>query len=387
MRDIKFYKGIYFWVGAVVIVLVGIGTSFAQEPYKIGAAFGITGHFSTTGVDARRSAEMLVEEINKSGGINGHRLSLIIEDTESNDSKGILAIKKLIVKDKVSALTSCSGSGLVLASMSVVQEQGVVMVANAGATIIARPVKKWIFKTPALTTDAAGKILEYMQKQGIRRIAILTDVTAFGDEGRTEFEKQAPEYGVKIIESLRFDPKDTDMSAQLTRIRSTDAQAIQVWGVGNQPALIAKQRVQLGIKIPLFQCHGLGDAIYLRLAGEAAEGNIMPTSAATVVADKLPDSHPQKSLAMKWNARYEEKYKEFLPPQGAYSFDAVQIIANAMKTAGSDAAKLRDEIEKTKNLIGLTGVFTYSATDHSGVSKKDLIMVEVENGKYKYIKD
>lgn len=385
MKNMRFYKGIYFWVGIVVFILVGAATSIAKEPYKIGAALGITGHYAKTAIDAKRSMEMLMEEINKSGGINGHPLEIIIEDTESNDSKGVLAIKKLIVKDKVSAITTTSGSGIVLASMKVVEEEGIANVSNAGATVIAQPVKKWIFKTPALTTDAVERVMEYMQKQGIKRIAIFTVVTPFGDEGRTELERIAPKFGIKIVANERFDPKDADMSAQLTRIRSTDAQAIQVWGVGAQPALIAKQRVQLGIKVPLFQCHGLGDADYLRLAGEAAEGNIMPTSAVTVVASQLPNNHPQKTFAMKWSARYEEGYKEFFPPMGAYSFDAVQIIANAMKKAGPDRAKIRDEVERTKGLVGLTGVFTYSPTDHSGVTKKDLVIIKVENGKYKYI--
>lgn len=387
MSGMKLGKVICISALVSVLILTGAMVVFAQEPYRIGAVMGLTGYIANAAIPGKRICEMQVEEINRSGAINGHPLELIIDDTESSDSKGLLAIKKQVIKDKVSAVVSNSGTGLVLAAMSFYEEQGIPAIANVGATIVAKPVKKWIFKTPALTTDAVERVCEYMQKHGIRKIAILTMATSFGDEGRTEWERLAAQYGIQIVANERFDPKDSEMSAQLTRIRSTDAQAVQVWSIGPHPAMIAKQRVQLGLKIPLFQCHGVGDADYLRLAGEAAEGSIMPTSGVTVVADQLPESHPQKAMAMKWNARYQEQYKEFAPPMAGYAFDALQMIVNAMKKVGPDRAKLRDEIERTKGYVGLTGVFTFSPTDHSGVTKKDLVMIKVENGKYVYLKE
>lgn len=387
MRSIKFSRGIYLLVLAVTFTLTQAATSFSQEPYKIGVAIGLTGPYAHTSLPNKRINEMQMEEINRSGGVNGHPLVLIFEDSESSDSKGLLAIKKLAVKDKVSAVITASGTGIVLVSLPFLEEQGLPLIANAGSSILAKPVKKWIFKIPALTTDAVEKNLDYMRKLGIKKVGILTVANPFGDEGRTELERLGPEYGIQIVATERFDSKDTDMSAQLTRIRSTDAQAIQVWSVGPQPAMIAKQRIQLGIKIPLFQSHGSADPEYLKLAGEAAEGNFLPTSALTVIADQLPDSRPQKAIAMKWNNRYKERYKEPVSSMSAYQVDCLEIVVNAMKKVGSDRAKLRDEIEGTKNYVGLSGVFNFSPTDHSGVSKKDLVMLTVERGEFKLIKE
>ena len=351
-----------------------------KAPYKIGGIFAITGRASFLGEPERNSMELLAEQINAQGGVNGHPIELIIYDTEGDATKALLNANKLIEKDNVLAIVGPSLSGTTLAVVPIAEKAQVPLISCAASVKITTPVRKWVFKTPQTDVMAVTKVYEYMQGQGIQKIAILTIGNAFGSSGRQQLLQQASDYGYKIVADERFGPKDTDMTPQLTKIRSLNPRAIICWGTNPGPAVIAKNMRQLGIEIPLYQSHGVASKKFIELAGEAANGIMLPTGK-ILVAGALPDTDPQKPTLLKYIADYEEKYKIAVSGFGGYSWDGLEILAQALEKAGADRAKIRDEVEKITGHVGMSGIFRFSPQDHNGLNKEEaFVMVKIVNG-------
>ncbi len=139
---------------------------------------------------------------------------------------------------------------------------------------------------------------------------------------------------------------------------------------------------QIGLDVPLFQSHGFANRKYAEQAGVAAEGTLFPASR-IVVADELSDSHPQKKVVTAYKRDYETRFKEDVSTFGGHAYDAVSIVVEALKQAGTpDREKVRDAIESLKGFVGTAGVFNYSATDHTGLDLNAFEMLTVKDGKF-----
>ncbi|MEI7816307.1 MAG: ABC transporter substrate-binding protein, partial [Desulfuromonadales bacterium] len=182
-----------------------------------------------------------------------------------------------------------------------------------------------------------------------------------------------------------YGPKDTDMTAQLTKIRGSHAQAIICWGTNPGPAVIAKNARQLGIKTPLFMSHGVSSKKFIELAGEAAEGIKLP-SGKVVVADLLPNSDLQKKSLMAFVKDYQKHYKAEGDHFGGHAWDAVMLIRNAVDNGADTAAAIRDQLEKSRGFAGIGGSFNYSLQDHAGLGKDAFVLVEIKNKDWVIVK-
>ena len=356
-----------------------------KAPYKIGGIFAITGPASFLGEPERNSMELLAEQINAGGGINGHPIELVIYDTEGDATKAVLNANKLIEKDNVLAIVGPSLSGTTLGVIPIAEKGQVPLISCAASVKITTPVKKWVFKTPQTDVMAVAKIYNYIKGQGVKKIAILTVSNAFGDSGRQQLLEQSADYGYEIVADESFGPQDTDMTPQLTKIRALKPQAIICWGTNPGPAVIAKNMRQLGIKTPLYQSHGVASKKFIELAGEEANGIILPTGK-ILVAGELADSDPQKQVLQKYVADYEAKYKVAVSGFGGYAWDGLQILAQALEKAGDDRAKIRDEVEKIDGYVGISGIFRFSPQDHNGLNKEEaFVMVKIVEGDWQII--
>lgn len=354
----------------------------SKEPYKIGAIFAVTGAASSLGIPERNTVQMLEEQVNKAGGINGHPIQVVIRDTESDETKTVLAVKNLIDEEKVLAIIGPSQSGESLAIADTIEKAQVPLISAAASVQIVQPVKKWIFKTPQSDYLIVQALVDYLKAKNFKNIGWLSASNAYGDSGKTEFEKAAPAAGLNIVAKESFAATDTDMSAQLTRVRGANPDAIVVWAIPPAAAIVSKNAAQLGIKQPIFQSHGIGNPQFIQLAGDAANGVIFPVGKLTV-AQALPDSDPQKKVLVQYANDYTAKFgADTLSTFGGHAWDCFWIVANALKTAGADRAKLRDAIENTKEFVGVTGVFNFSPTDHNGLDKRAVTMVEIQGGKW-----
>jgi branched-chain amino acid transport system substrate-binding protein len=369
----------------------------AKEPIKIGAFFALSGPAAFIGTPTKLVAEMVVDKINKEGGIKGRPLELVIGDTESDPTKAIMAAKRLVEVEKVVVLIGPTRTDTGMAVRKYLEENRIPTVMTVGGDPVIMEgmvggkdfgTARWIFKSPQRSSTAVMKIYEYLKANNFHKVALITASDGFGRDGKGWLTKLAGQYGLEIVADESFEPKDADMTTQLTKIRSTPAQVIICWTIGPAGSIVAKNVKQLAIKVPLIQCHGLPDPKYIELAGAASEGNIMPATK-LMAADQLPASDPQKAVIEEFVHLYNDVYhydKQFpINTHSGYAWDAVYIVANAMKKAGTNPVKLRKAIERTKNYVGVSGVYNITAQDHNGLGTDSMVMVQIQQGKWRLI--
>ncbi len=378
-------KNIFRMCFVSMVLVLFAGTVFAAPPIKIGAILSVTGPASFLGEPERNTALMMVEEINKAGGINGRKIELIVYDTQGDATKAVQAVNRLIKSDKVVAIIGDSTTGNSMAVIPVVEKAEVPIISCAAGSKITDPVKKWVFKTAQNDSLAVMKIFEHMNDKKIKKIAIITVSDGFGASGREQLKLKAADFGIEIVLDETYGPKDTDMTAQLTKIRGSAAQAIVCWGTNPGPAVVARNVKQLGIKKPLFMSHGVSSKKFIELAGEGAEGIILP-SGRVIVADQLPDSDPQKKALLSYVDNYRKHFKVEGDHFGGHAWDAIMLIKEAIERGGATPAAIRDQLEKTKNFAGIGGIFNYSEQDHAGLTKEAFVLVQIKKGDWKLIK-
>ncbi|MCF8130251.1 MAG: ABC transporter substrate-binding protein [Deltaproteobacteria bacterium] len=368
-------------VGMCVLTILGSAQAGDKEPYRIGALFAVTGPASFLGGPERNTAEMVKDMINASGGINGHPIELIVYDTEANATKTVVAAKKLIDRDRVLAIVGPSTSGTSMAVVPIVNKAKVPMISCAASMKIASPVEKreWVFKVVPGVDLAVRLMYDYMKKQGIQKVAVMSVSTGYGISGREQLKKLAPEYGITVVADETYGPKESDLTAQLTKVRGTDAQAIVNWSIGPPQVVVTRNWKQLGIPIPLYQSYGFGSKRNIELSGGAAEGVICPVSR-IVIADALPEEDPHSPVVKKYKRLYEKEFKGEVSVFGGHAWDAMFQLADALKAVGPDRAKIRDYLEKIQGFVGNNSIFNRSNKDHVGLGKNAYVMVEVKNG-------
>ena len=358
---------------------------YAAQPIKIGALFAVTGPAAFLGEPERNSARMVIDEINKAGGVKGRRLELVIYDTAGDATKAVQLATKLIKDDKVVAIIGPSTTGETMAVIPVAEKEQIPLISCSAGSKITEPLKRWVFKTAQNDSLAVGRIYEYLQKKKQTNVSILTVSDGFGASGREQLKSQAARYGITVVSYDTYGPKDTDMTAQLTKIRGSHSQAIICWGTNPGPAVIAKNARQLGIKTPLFMSHGVSSKKFIELAGEAAEGIMLP-SGKVVVADLLPGSDKQKKPLMAFVKDYQNHYRAEGDHFGGHAWDAVMLIRNAVENGADSAAEIRDQLEKTRGFAGIGGSFNYSPQDHAGLGKDAFVLVEIRKKDWVIVK-
>ena len=374
---------------AALVLCHAVPSSFAAEPIKIGAFFALSGPAANIGTPTKLAAQMVVDKINKEGGINGRPIELVLGDTESDPAKAAVIAKKFIFSDKVAAIIGPTSTAEGMSVKKIVEEAGVPTFMTIGGDPVIMGGQfgpyTYVFKSPQRSSTAARKLYGYLKAKGLTKVALFTASDSFGKDGLGWLETLAPEFGITLTAKESFGPSDTDMTAQLTKIKNSAPQAIVTWTIGPVGSIVAKNKAQLGITTPLFQCHGLPDPKYIELAGKASEGDRMPATK-LMLADSLPDSDPQKKVIMEFIQLYRDVYKhdkEFpINTHSGYAWDAITIVANAMKKAGTDPKALRAAIEETKGYVGLSGVYNLTAEDHNGLGVDSMVMVQVKNGKF-----
>ncbi|WP_072679381.1 ABC transporter substrate-binding protein [Arcobacter sp. LA11] len=354
----------------------------AKDSIKIGALVAATGPASFLGDPELKTLELYVEKINAAGGVLGKKLELVAYDTGANPKKATTFVKRLINQDEVVAIMGGSASGETMAILPFIKKAKIPLVSMAGSIKIVQPVKKYVFKTPATDRMACQKIFAYLKSKGQTNIALISGNGGFGKSMRGQCKDVAGDYGIKIVADETYGPKDTDMTSQLTKIKSmSNVQAVVNPGFGQGPAIVTKNFKQLGMTQALVQSHGVASKKFIELTGAAGEGVIV-ASPPVVVASLLEDSNPIKKIAMDYIKEYEGKYNAPVSTFGGYAYDALNLIVDAMKKANSAEPKaIRDAIESTTGYVGLNGMFNMSKKDHLGLDiDSGIKMLEIKNG-------
>jgi len=354
----------------------------AAEPLKVGALLPVTGGAAFLGGPEQRTLEMAVEELNARGGLAGRPVQLIVKDTGGSPEKAVSFARQLIDEEQVFAIIGPATSGETMQVKALAEASGTLLLSTAAAEVIVNPVARWVFKTAQKDSHAATMIFQELRRRGLTKVAVLTSNTGFGKAGKEQLERLAPEHGLQVVVSETYDKAATDLTAEVTKVKAAGAQALVNWSIEPAQAIVIKNARQLGLTIPIFQSHGFGNIQYVKAAGAAAEGVVFPMGR-VVVAEALPEKHPQKALLVAYKRAYEARYKEDVSGFGGYAYDALLILGQAVKAAGgTDREKVRAAVEGLKGLTGVSGTFNLSAADHNGLGLDSFELLTVKDGKF-----
>ncbi|MCX7172793.1 MAG: ABC transporter substrate-binding protein [Proteobacteria bacterium] len=363
------------------------GQAVAQEPIKVGAFLSVTGGAAFLGDPENKTLELYVEKVNAAGGVLGRKLQLVSYDSAGDAEKARTFVKRLIEQDKVDLIVGGSTTGETMAVVPLVEAAQIPFISLAGAVVIIEPVKKWVFKTPHTDRMACEKVFVDMQARKLSKIALISGAGGFDKSMRAECLKVAAKHKIEVIADETYGAGDTDMTAQLTKIKNTaGVQAVLNPGFGQGPAIVTKNYRQIGIAFPLYQSHGVASKEFINLSGAAAEGVRLP-AAALLIAESLPASDPQRSVVVNYKKDYEARFKSDVSTFGGHAYDGLMLAIEAVKKAGgTDKAKVRDALEGVRGYMGTAGVVNMSATDHMGLDLTAFRMLEGKGGNWTEVK-
>ena len=361
-------------------VLVAV-SSTAQADIKIGATISETGPASFLGDPEAKTLKLLVDDLNAKGGIKGEKIKLILYDDGADPNKAKSFATRLIEDDQVSIIIGGTTTGTTMAVSPVAEEAKVPFISLAGAIEIIEPVKPYTFKTPHTDKMACEKIFEDLKKRSLTKVGMISGTDGFGASMRTQCLAVADKWGISVIADETYGPKDNDMTPQLTKIRGiAGLQAILNPGFGGGPAIVTRNYAQLAITQPLYQSHGVASNAFIDLVGAKATEGVRLPGTALLMGDLLAANDPQKPVVMAYKGAFEKAAAMPVSTFGGYAHDAFLIAVQAIGQAGTKPQAIRDGIESIKGLVGTTGTYSFSKTDHLGLDLSAFRMLEIKNG-------
>ena len=356
-----------------------------SEPIRIGAVLSVTGPASFLGDPEDKTLRLYVNRINQAGGVNGRQIQLIVYDDGGDANRARTFATRLVEDDNVVAMVGGTTTGTTMAMRPVFEDARIPFISLAGGIEIIDPVSPYTFKTPHTDRMACEKIFQDIRARGLSRVGMISGTDGFGQSMRTQCLRVAQAAGITIVADEQYGPRDSDMTPQLTRIRNAQGvEAVVNAGFGQGPAIVTRGYAQLGIRLPLYQSHGVASREFINLATpQAAEGLRLP-AAALLVAEQLPQNDPQRQVLIDYKTSFEREFNQPVSTFGGHAYDGLMILVDALKRANStDGTKLRDAIRQTRGFAGTAGAFNLSATDHMGLDLTAFRMVEIRDGQFR----
>lgn len=361
--------------------------SFAQgkDAIRLGVNLDTTGYAAWLGEPELRGVQLLAQQVNDSGGINGRPIELIVYDNESNAEKSASNAKKLIHRDKVVAIIGTSMTATSNAAKSVAQEAKVPMY-SVGASYEPSYKDSYTFATWVASHLQVETIYDYFVKRGIKRVATLCATDSTGQTWFDATNKNAKKYGIEITNE-RFNVKDLDVTAQLAKLKTANPQALIVGVVGSPNAVVAKNFNQMGFKIPYATAAGNISESFLKLMADNAPETLLLPGTYYIVWKELSDTYPQKKLMKDFNEAFLKKFKKEPDIYAVVGYDAARVVVEGLRRIKpenvGDGTKLRDTIETIKNYPAVYGeTYTFNKDDHRGTKKEACVVIQVKSGKF-----
>lgn len=366
--------------------LGGGGDADSEEgPIRIGAVLDITGVGASLGVPEQNTLNMLADQLNEDGGVDGREVELFIEDNQSTEDGAARATTKLIEGDDVDLIIGASRTGPSIAMRPIAEAARIPMISIAANVAIVEG-SEWVFKTAQNDVIVLERILADAEEMGYTKLALIRDATGFGEGVAETITELGADHGVELVVTEAFEPSATDFTPQMTSVRGSDADAVLIWGITPSAGLAQAAYVQLGVNKPVYQSHGVANAAFFDAAGEAATGAVAPMGRLLVV-DQLPEDDPQREVIEQFQADYSAEFGESPSSFAGHAYDAWHIAINAISEVGTDPEELRDAIEATEGFVGISGIFNMTPEDHSGLDASALILAQAMDGRWNLYKE
>jgi len=350
------------------------------EDVTIGAIEILTGPNSRYGVAIKNGFDLALDEVNKTGVLGGKKLVIQYEDTAGNKDQAVSAARKLIGIGKVPLILGPTLSNEMFAAGPVANEQKIPIVGTSTTAAGITAIGPYVFRTSLPEGDVIPVTLKAAQtKFGIKKVAVMyANDDAFSKSGYDVFKTSLEKLGIETLTTETFGSKDSDFSAQLTKIKSLNPDAIVVSALV-EPAsgiLLDARSIGLDEKIRFIGGNGFNSPKLGDIAGEAADGTLVGSPWFIAKADPLNT---------KFVADYRAEYKDDPDQFSAQAYDTLHIVANAIDKAGAaDPEKIKTALQATK-YTGVMGPFSFTdnrdPADSSGV-----VVLEMKGGKFQILK-
>ena len=330
----------------VVCMAGGLVSCKKAEPvasYKIGALVAQTGNYAGLGLQSLEGMQLIVDEINEGGGINGIPLELVVSDDKSEATEATLAAKKLIDVDKVHVLVAGTVTTLSMSIVPVGNEAEIPMVIISGTALLDDQLGDWVFRPMGAEVDYVNLGLSYLsQNLGISKYAALTENSGYGQGGKVYLPQLSANYNMTIIEEQSFDPGATDLTPQLTNIKNSEAQAIFIWGSSPTAAMAVKQAREMGILLPIMATPPQVSPSMVESFGEyyEIEPSLIAITAIIDIWQQLPDSDPDKAMCRQFAELYQAEYGHPPAMWSVLGAQEILFIEDGLKRANADPANL-----------------------------------------------
>lgn len=379
------HRGWLVLVAAGLLVMAGaVARAQDKEPVRIGAIYPLTGSASFLGIPQERALRMRLDELNKAGGVSGHKLELVVYDTEGNGTKAAQQLRRLVSSDKVHVIFGPSSSGEALQTIELSNELKVPQIAHGGTEAIVVPPTRYVFNSLATDRVAISHVLSHFRKKGLTTVAMLSAADGYGQSGRKIVHSLAPQYGVKIVAAEEFNRQDPDMTAQVLRARQSGASAMLIWSALPAPTIIARNAKAVGYDKPIFVGYGAATSELAEKAGPAGEG-LHVSSFRLLAPESLRADDPVRRVVLDIHRNYLARYGEAPTNFAQHSYDAALILEQAIRRVQGAVTResLRDAIEQV-DVVGANGHFRFSPGDHGGLGPDSdpLVMLRYTKGKW-----
>lgn len=353
--------------------------SLAADSYKLGFVAAATGYGSFIGDPEVKAARLYVKLFNQAGGIGGRPIELIVYDSEGSPEKAVIAMKRLITQDKVTAIVGPDFSSTVRAVIPIVDEAKIV-------TYVMTPVIKpaagsYMFAAWPIQEYAYERQLVWFKKRGLNTLGVLASTDTTGQEGVRFLREIGQRLGVNLVVE-QFNIADVDVSPQLLNLQRRGAQGIMAAVSGKPFAVIAKGMKQLNMNVPLLASTGsVTNTLGELLKGIEPETLLLPT-VRFLVADQLAPDDPQRGPINQLRKVYKQEYGVDPDQYAAVAWDTTDIVVKAIAATGGDAARMRDHLEKLSNYVGTLCTINMKPDDHHGCTPDGYVLVLFKNGKF-----
>lgn len=362
------------------LLVSALTTAAVAQSVKIGAIYNLTGGMASLDVPASNGAKLAAKEINAAGGVLGRELELVMYDGKTDAATIGNAATQLVESDKAVIMIGFTDSDMTLAAAPIAAKAGIVFL-TSGATSPRLPEQVPDYLYMACFGDnvqaAAGAEFAHTTLKARTSYLLIDKGMEYTLGLGKYFKERFIEMGGKIVLEDTYQTGDTDYSAQITKLKrlSTLPDILFISAGPDEVGVIVKQFRESGIEAPILGGDGNDTPLLVQIAGKGADNTYFSTHS-------LMDAELGTDAVQKFIAAYQSEYKA--PPENAFAglgYDTVKLLADAIKRAGSDDPKaIREALQKTKNLPGVTGVITYQPG--SRIPQKGVTMILVKDGKF-----
>ncbi len=374
---------------ALLSAVAFAGGSAAEEPYRIGYIHSFSGYLANMGTVSRDGFLLAVDEINKKGGVNGRPLKVIMENDESDPSKGVPAAIRLINAEKVLAIVGPARSDITEPVGPIAEKSQVV---DMTCSFILPTKGDYTFATVPSPQEEARVALDFLKAKGARSIGIFHAIDLYDKISAKAFADEAEKRGIRVVATESYNAMvDKNFIPQLTKLKAENPDWLTVLGSGAPVPVILNQKVEIGFTAPVlgnlaFTVGGVPPLI--KLAGQNVQGAYLTTLPVAIWETLLKDDRRLKRI-VQFREAFKAKYGEYPVMANwwvAQNYDIGFLLAEALKGTGPNptGASLKAALERIKDFHGVVGSFSFSSTQHSGAT--GIVIGQIEGARVVLVK-